>query len=203
MSDSLQSQGLHHARLPCLQRTPGACSNACPSSRWCHPTISSSVICFSSCLQDFPSIRVFSSESVLHIRGPKYWSFSFSIREGTIGLEFKSPIEEKVGCGLWISWVACKRCTCRKVLYSKNWLVLGGAVFPRSVWPQRLNIHLDILMLQWWPCSCLLFIHKYPWTFTIFWVVDPENTVMSQTHMAPIWGSECFHHSALVLCCCC
>ena len=65
------------ARLPCLTPTPGACSNSCPVSRWCHPTISSSVIPFS-CLH-FPSIRVFSSESVLHNRWPKYWSFSFSI----------------------------------------------------------------------------------------------------------------------------
>ena len=45
---------------------------------WCHPTISSSVTPFSSCLQ-FPSIRVFSNESVLYIRWPKYWSFNFSI----------------------------------------------------------------------------------------------------------------------------
>ena len=53
-------------------------SNSRPLSRWCHPTISSSVIPFSSCLH-FPSIRVFSDESVLCIRWPKYWSFSFSI----------------------------------------------------------------------------------------------------------------------------
>ena len=45
----------------------------------CHPTISSSVVPFSSCLQSFPSIWVFSSESVLCIRWPKYWSFSISI----------------------------------------------------------------------------------------------------------------------------
>ena len=53
MSDSLQPHGLQHARLPCPSLTPGACSNSCPSSRWCHPTISSSVIPFSSCLQSF------------------------------------------------------------------------------------------------------------------------------------------------------
>ena len=53
MSDSLQPHGLQHARLPCPSLTPGAYSNSCPSSRWCHPTISSSVIPFSSCLQSF------------------------------------------------------------------------------------------------------------------------------------------------------
>ena len=50
-----------------------------PLSWWCHPTISSSVNPFSSCLLPFPSIRVFSNESALPIRWPKYWSFSFSI----------------------------------------------------------------------------------------------------------------------------
>ena len=78
VSDSLWPHGLQHARLPCPSPTPGACSNSCPRSRWCHPTISSSVVPFSSFLQSF-SIRVFSSESVLHIRWTKYWNFSFSI----------------------------------------------------------------------------------------------------------------------------
>ena len=55
MSDSLRSHGLLHARSPCPTPTPGVCSNSCPSSQWCHPTISSSVIPFSSCLQSFPA----------------------------------------------------------------------------------------------------------------------------------------------------
>ena len=55
MSNSLQPHGLHHARLPCPSPTPGACSNLCPSGRWCHPTISSSVVQFSSRLQSFPA----------------------------------------------------------------------------------------------------------------------------------------------------
>ena len=53
MSDSLWPHGLQHTRLPCLLPTPGAYSNSCPLSRWCHPTISSSVIPFSSRLQSF------------------------------------------------------------------------------------------------------------------------------------------------------
>ena len=55
MSDSLWPHGLQHARLPCPSPTPGACSNSCPLNRWCHPTISSSVVPFSSCLQSFPA----------------------------------------------------------------------------------------------------------------------------------------------------
>ena len=81
VSDSLWPHGLQHARLPCPSPTPGACSNSCLLSRWCHPTISSSVIPVSSCLQSFAasgsspmsqffvsagqSIRVSASVSVL------------------------------------------------------------------------------------------------------------------------------------------
>ena len=72
MSSPLLPHGLQHARLPCLSPSPGTCSNSCPLSQWCHPTISSSVVPFS-CLQSFPT-----SESVLPIRWPKYWSFSIS-----------------------------------------------------------------------------------------------------------------------------
>ena len=53
--NSLRPHGLQHARLPCPSPTPRACSNSCPSSQWCHPTISSSVIPFSSHLQSFPA----------------------------------------------------------------------------------------------------------------------------------------------------
>ena len=59
MSDSLWPHGLQHARLLCPSPTPGACSNSRPSSQWCHPTISSSVILFSSCLQSFPASGCF------------------------------------------------------------------------------------------------------------------------------------------------
>ena len=53
VSNSLWLHGLQHARLPCPSPSPGACSNSCPSSQWCHPPISSSVVPFSLCLQSF------------------------------------------------------------------------------------------------------------------------------------------------------
>ena len=59
VSDSLQPHGLQHTRPPCPSPTPRACSNSCPSSQWCHPTISSSVIPFCSCLQSFPATGSF------------------------------------------------------------------------------------------------------------------------------------------------
>ena len=55
MSDSLQPHGLQHTRPPCLSPTPGVYSNSRPLSRWCHPTVSFSVVPFSSCLQSFPA----------------------------------------------------------------------------------------------------------------------------------------------------
>jgi len=54
VSDSLWPHRLQHARLPGPSPTTGACSNSCPLSQWCHPTISSSVVLFPSCLQSFP-----------------------------------------------------------------------------------------------------------------------------------------------------
>ena len=75
--DSLWPYGLQHSRLPCSSPAPGACSNSCSLNRWCHPTISSSrPLLLPPSI--FPSIRVFSNESVLHIRWPKYYSFSIS-----------------------------------------------------------------------------------------------------------------------------
>ena len=56
VSDSLGPCGPQHARLPCPSPTPGTCSNSCPSSQWCHPTISSSVAPFSCCLQSSPAL---------------------------------------------------------------------------------------------------------------------------------------------------
>ena len=59
MSDSLRPYGLQHTRLPCPSPPPGACPNSCPLSQWCHTTIVSSVIPFSSCLQSFPASEYF------------------------------------------------------------------------------------------------------------------------------------------------
>ena len=85
VSDSLRPHGLQHTRLPCPSPSPGACSNSCPLSPWCYPTISS--LCRLLLLPSiFPSIRVFSNESGPHIRWPKYWSFSISLSNEYSGL---------------------------------------------------------------------------------------------------------------------
>ena len=103
MSNSLQPHGLQHARLPCPSLSLRVCSNSCPLSRWCHPTISSSIIPFSSCLQSFSasgsfpvswffasasqSIGTSASATVLpmNIQG---WLFPLGLT-GLISLQFK------------------------------------------------------------------------------------------------------------------
>ena len=95
VSGSLQPHGLQHARLPCPSPTPGAYSNSMsiesvmPSNHLilCHPLLLLPSI--------FPSIRVFSNESVLCIRRPKYWSFSFSISPSN---EYSGLISFRVDC---------------------------------------------------------------------------------------------------------
>ena len=78
MSDSLRPHETQHSRPPCPSPTPRVHPNPCPLCQRCIPTIPSSVIPFSSCPQSLPA-SVFSSESTVHIRWPKYWSFSFNI----------------------------------------------------------------------------------------------------------------------------
>ena len=74
----LAAAALEHTRLPCLSPTSGACSNLCPLNRCCHPTVSSSVVPFSSCLQYFPGTGSF-PVSYFFVSGGHSMSFSFSI----------------------------------------------------------------------------------------------------------------------------
>ena len=109
MSNSLQPCELQHTRPPCPSPTPGVHPNSCASSWWCYQAISSSVTPFSFCSPFPPSIRVFSNESTLHVRWPKYWSFSLSI----------SPSNEHPGLVSfrmdWLDFLAVQR-TCKSPL---------------------------------------------------------------------------------------
>ena len=77
VSNSLQPHGLQHTRFPYPSSSPGACSNSCPLRWRCHQP-SCPLLLPSPLPSVFPSIRVFSNQSALHIRWPKYWSFSIS-----------------------------------------------------------------------------------------------------------------------------
>ena len=95
-SVQLLSRVWKHSRPPCPPPTPRAYSNACPLCRWCHPTISSSIIPFSFWPSIFPRIRVFSNESAPRIRWPNNWSSSFNI----------SPFSEHPGLiSFWMDWL--------------------------------------------------------------------------------------------------
>ena len=96
-SDSLRPHGLQHARPPCPSPSPGVYPNSCPLSRWCHPAISSSVVPFFSC-PHLSQYRGLSNESALHIRWPKYWSFSFSISPSNEHQDW-SPLG-------WTGWIS-------------------------------------------------------------------------------------------------
>ena len=69
MFDSLRPHELRHARLPCPSPYPRVCSNSCPLSQWCHPTVSSSVTPFSSCLQSFSALGSFPMSQLFALGG--------------------------------------------------------------------------------------------------------------------------------------
>ena len=87
LSDSLWPHELQHTRPPCPSPTPGAHPDSYPLSRWCHPTISSSVVTFSSCPQSFPASRSFQMSQLFTLGGQSIWSLSFKI----------SPLNEHPG----------------------------------------------------------------------------------------------------------
>ena len=87
MSDSLWSHELLHARLSCPSLSPRVCSNSCPLSQWCHPTISSSVSSFSSCPQSFPASGSF-SVSLLSTSGVQSMETSASLLPTNIQVWF-------------------------------------------------------------------------------------------------------------------
>ena len=144
VAQSLWAHGLQHARLPCPSPTPRACSNSCPLSQWCHPTISSSVIPFSSCLQSFPALRSFQMSQHFTSGGQSIGVSASSLvlpmniqdwlplgltglislqSKGLLGV-FSSIIIQKqqffsTQLSLWI-----------KLLASPNWSVLTDVLFP-------------------------------------------------------------------------
>ena len=86
MSNSLWPHGLQHTRLPCPSPTPGACPNSCPLSRWCHPTISSSVVPFSSHLQSFRASGSFQMSQFFALGDQSSFSFNISPSKEYSGL---------------------------------------------------------------------------------------------------------------------
>ena len=98
VSDSLQAHGLQHARPPCPSPIPGVCSNSCPSSLWCHPTTSSSVIPFSLHLQSFPASGSFQMSQF-------FTSYGQSV--GVLASALVLPMNIQVWFPLgWTGWIS-------------------------------------------------------------------------------------------------
>ena len=99
----LQPHGLQHSRLPCPSPAPRACSNSCPSSWWCHPTILSSVVPFSSHLRSFPASGPFPMSQCFTSGGQSIGSFSFSISPSN---EYSGLISFRIN---WFDLLAVQR----------------------------------------------------------------------------------------------
>ena len=98
MSDCLRPHEPQHAKPPCPSLTPGVYSNSCPSSRWCHPAISSSVIPFSSCLQSFPASGSFPMSQLFASGGQSI---------GVSALASVLPLNTQDGSALgWTGWIS-------------------------------------------------------------------------------------------------
>ena len=100
VSDSLRPHGLQHSRLPWTSQSLGVCSNSCPFSGWCHPTISSSVAPFSSCLQSFPASESFPMSQLFTSGGQ-------SIAVSALASVLPMNIQDWFPWG-WIGWISLK-----------------------------------------------------------------------------------------------
>ena len=143
VSNSLWPHGLQHTRLPCPSPFPGVCSNSCLLSQWCHPTIL--ILCHSFLLLPsvFPSITVFSNKLALHIRWPKYWSFSISPYNEYLGL-LSFRIE-------WLDLLAVQG-TLRSLLQyhsSKASVLLDSAFFMAQLPHPYMTIGETIALTRW------------------------------------------------------
>ena len=98
VSDSLQTHGSQHAKPPCPSPTPGVYSNSCPSCWWCHPTISSSVIPFISCLQSFPAWASFQMSQLFSSGGQ-----STGVSASTSVLPMNTQDWSPLG---WTGWIS-------------------------------------------------------------------------------------------------
>ena len=158
----LQPHWLQHARLPCPSPTTGACSNSCPSSWWCHTTISSSVVSFSSCFQSFPASGSFLVSQFFAPGGQSIGVSAFSISpsneySGLISFRIDwfnllepqfphlqgpetlkktwPPIDLWAGPGQWEASpsLPCPR-NVRSVCCSYSWNCFQGCILDRAMW---------------------------------------------------------------------
>ena len=126
VSDSLQPHELQHARPPCPSQTPGVYLNSCPSSRWCHPATSSSVIPFSSCPQSLPASGSFPMSQLFSWGGQ---SIGVSASASVLPMNIQD-----LSSG-WTGWSLLQKCKLKL-----QW----GITSHQSVWPSSKNLQTNI-----------------------------------------------------------
>ena len=133
VSDSLQPHGLQHVRFSCPLPTPGACSNSCPLSWWCHPTISSSVIPFSSCLQSFPASGSFQM-SQFFTSGGQSIGISPSASVLPMNIQDWSPLG-------WTGWISLQSKGLSRVFSTPQFKSINSSVFSFLYSPTLTSVH--------------------------------------------------------------
>ena len=134
MSNSLRPHGLQHARLPCSSTTPRAYSNSCPLSRWCHPTISSSVIPFSSYLQSFPASGSFPMNQFFASGGQ---SIGVSASASVLPMNIQDcfPLGKRTG------WFPCSPWDSQESFLTPQFKSISSSVLSYLYIPTRTSIH--------------------------------------------------------------
>ena len=130
------THGLQHARLPCPSPTPRACSNSCLSSQWCHPTISSSVIPFSSCLPFFPASGSFQM-SQFFASGGQNIGVSASASVLPMSIQDWFPLE-------WTDWISLQS---KRHRYGRRNFHLSDTVLNHVRFTKLLFLHLHCSLL--------------------------------------------------------
>ena len=177
VSDSLWPHGLQHARPPYPSPTPGVYSNPCPLSRWCHPTISSSVIPFSSCPQSFPASGSFQMSQFFSSCGQ---SIGFSASASVLPM----TIQDRFPLG-WTGWISLlseefSRVFSNTIVQKHQFFVLLFFVFPNPSlvsWSSDntcLPAYIRCVSMTWLPLASgdwiTYFILKHPlkWDQTLY-----------------------------------
>ena len=143
MSDSLQPHESQHARPPCPSPTSGVYSNSCPFSWWCHPTISSSVIPFSSCLQSFPASGSFQMSQLFASGGQ-----SIGVAASTSVLPMNTQDWSPLG---WTGWISLQSKGLSRVFFNIAiiwlWIFYDGTFGIPLV--ERVFLYVSLLLNLW------------------------------------------------------
>ena len=155
-SNSSRPQALQHTRLPCPSLSPRVCANSCPSSRWCHPTIPSSVVPFFSCLQSFPASGSFQM-SQLYASGGQNIGASASASVLPMNIQDWSPLG-------WIGWISLQSKGLSRVSFSTTVQKHQFFSTQPSLWS---NSHICTWLLEKLIALTIwTLVHKYIISFT-------------------------------------